>query len=94
MNLFGIVAYAENVSTRSTGEISPIMFLLPLSLIVIVGIIILSFIPSFIAYKRNHIQKTAILLLNIFLGWTFIGWVVALIWATLKDKDEPVNKIE
>ncbi|MBQ3021977.1 MAG: superinfection immunity protein [Clostridia bacterium] len=43
------------------------------------------FIPSFIANKKQHTQKTGILLLNIFLGWTFIGWVVALIWANLKD---------
>ena len=46
------------------------------------------FIPSFVAHKKQHIQKTSILLLNIFLGWTFIGWVVALIWANLKDKNK------
>ncbi len=45
------------------------------------------FIPSFVAHKKQHIQKVSILLLNIFLGWTFIGWVVALIWANLKDKN-------
>lgn len=45
---------------------------------------IIYFIPSMLAYgKRNF---TAILLLNIFLGWTFIGWVVALVWAATKDK--------
>ncbi len=96
MNLFGIVAYAESAAVAISsppGEISPIMSVLPfLPLILFVFVVL--FIPSFIAYKRNHIQKTAILLLNIFLGWTFIGWVVALIWATLKDKSKPVNKIE
>ncbi len=57
---------------------------------IIWGAIALSiyFIPTFIARKKQHIQKTSILLLNIFLGWTFIGWVVALIWANLKDKKQ------
>ena len=45
------------------------------------------FIPAFIAYKRQCLQKVSILLLNIFLGWTFIGWVIALIWANMKDKN-------
>ena len=52
------------------------------------------FIPTFIANKKQHLQKTSILILNIFLGWTFIGWVVALIWATLQDKKSNTNKIE
>ncbi|HEY0653531.1 MAG TPA: superinfection immunity protein [Chryseosolibacter sp.] len=37
------------------------------------------FAPSFIGnHKRN---AGAIWVLNIFLGWTLIGWVVALVWA-------------
>lgn len=38
-------------------------------------------IPGFVAAQRRHRDATAILLLNIFLGWTLIGWVVALVWA-------------
>lgn len=41
------------------------------------------FIPSIIA--RNKVNFNGILLLNIFLGWTLLGWVGALIWA-LTDK--------
>lgn len=41
----------------------------------------LYFIPSFIAFRRNHQNRIAILLLNIFLGFTGLGWVGALIWA-------------
>jgi nucleoside permease NupC len=43
------------------------------------------FIPTFAAGYLNHRQFTGILILNILLGWTFIGWVAALIWAVLKD---------
>jgi hypothetical protein len=44
-------------------------------------ILSLYFIPSIIASARKSSSATAIILLNLFLGWTVIGWVVALIWA-------------
>ena len=34
--------------------------------------------PSIIALLRGHHQTGPILLINVFLGWTIIGWVVAL----------------
>ena len=40
---------------------------------------VIYFIPTMVGW--NHRNVTAIILLNIFLGWTFIGWVVALVWA-------------
>ncbi len=39
------------------------------------------FIPTIIAIVRNAKQKLGIILLNIFAGWTLIGWVIALIWS-------------
>jgi len=45
--------------------------------------------PSFVASARNHQNMTPILILNLFLGWTFLGWVAALVWAFTKvDKKE------
>ena len=55
----------------------------------IVGCIIflvVYFIPTFVGFSRNKYNKTAIFLLNFFLGWSLIGWVVALVWAVSKDK--------
>ncbi|MGI9459302.1 MAG: superinfection immunity protein, partial [Pirellulales bacterium] len=43
------------------------------------------FVPSYIAFKKQKLQKTAIVVLNVFLGWTFLGWVVALVWACMED---------
>ena len=43
--------------------------------------LILYFIPSLIALFRMRKNTGAIFALNLFLGWTFIGWVFALVWA-------------
>lgn len=39
------------------------------------------FLPAFVASQRNHRNAGAIFILNLFLGWTFLGWVIALIWS-------------
>lgn len=39
------------------------------------------FLPAFIAWRRDHPSGPAIVLLNLFLGWTFLGWVAALVWS-------------
>ncbi len=49
------------------------------------------FLPFLIALIRNHIDSTAIFVLNLFLGWTFFGWVVALVWAVKKFNSNPKN---
>lgn len=43
------------------------------------------FIPTTVAIIKKKTDTTAIVMLNLFLGWTFIGWVVALVWATRQD---------
>lgn len=42
------------------------------------------FLPTIIALARRRNNTLAIFLLNFFLGWTFVGWVVALVWS-VKD---------
>jgi hypothetical protein len=53
------------------------------AIIVIVAFII-HFMPSFIAFSRDHANKIAILIINLLLGWTVIGWVILMVWATRK----------
>lgn len=43
------------------------------------------FLPFAIAFYKKRINTGAIFALNLFLGWSLIGWVVALVWA-LKDE--------
>jgi T4 superinfection immunity protein len=37
--------------------------------------------PAIIASARGHRNSGAIWALNILLGWSFIGWVAAFVWA-------------
>ena len=46
---------------------------------------VLYFLPSILAFARNKRDTTSIVLLNFFLGWTAIGWVIALVWALKQD---------
>ena len=48
--------------------------------------IVIHFLPWLIALGRNHPNTMAIFCLNLFLGWTLIGWVGALIWSVLRQK--------
>jgi Superinfection immunity protein len=52
-----------------------------LSFLVMVLLSAAYFIPSVVAFLRAHRSKVAILTLNILLGWSVIGWIVALVWA-------------
>lgn len=45
-------------------------------------------LPSIVAFCRHHQNSPAILILNLLLGWTGIGWVVALVWASTKVETE------
>lgn len=37
--------------------------------------------PSAIAVARGHPHRGALIALNLFLGWTILGWLGAFIWA-------------
>jgi hypothetical protein len=39
------------------------------------------FIPALVAWVRQHYNAPAIIILNLLLGWTGLGWAVALVWA-------------
>ena len=45
----------------------------------------LYFLPAIVAIRSGKKNQGAILILNLFLGWTVLGWVIALVWAVSKD---------
>lgn len=50
-------------------------------LLFIALLIAVYFLPAIVAYKRGHKNRHAIMATNIFLGWIFLGWIVAMIWS-------------
>jgi uncharacterized membrane protein len=44
-------------------------------------VLIVYFLPTVIAAFRRHPYVLAIFLIDLLLGWTFIGWLGALVWA-------------
>lgn len=69
--------------TEKDPVVSVAMTLLVFGAISAVGFV-LYFLPSIFAWRKENFA--AILMLNILLGWTFIGWVVAFVWALTKDR--------
>jgi hypothetical protein len=53
------------------------LFLLPFGAI--------HFLPTIVALLRHSRHTLAIFFVNLFLGWTVIGWVVAMIWAVTSE---------
>lgn len=47
------------------------------------------FLPVIIASVRNMRNAVAISVLTVVAGWTFAGWVVALVWACMDKPPEP-----
>lgn len=71
-----------------------IAFIGSLSIFGILLFAVLYFLPTVIAYKMKHPNLVLIALINIVLGWTFLGWIGALVWSVvpqqkLKASSEP-----
>jgi drug/metabolite transporter (DMT)-like permease len=50
-------------------------------LIFLILMILGYFLPTIIARTRGHPNSAPIGILNFFLGWSFLFWLVALIWS-------------
>jgi hypothetical protein len=59
--------------------------------ILLIGIIFspVYFVPSIVAAVRKTKSLVAIIVLNLFVGWTFFGWVGSLVWALVAEKKSP-----
>ena len=61
-------------------------------IVVIVGLVFY-FLPAFIASSRGHHNSGALFVANLLTGWTFIGWVVCLVWSLTNQKEDKVITI-
>jgi hypothetical protein len=44
-------------------------------------ILLLYFLPALWAVKRGHHNAGSIFIINLFLGWTVLAWIVCLAWS-------------
>src|SRR6266481_3822734 len=54
-------------------------------------LVVLYFLPAIIG--RDKSDATGIFLLNLFLGWTLVGWVAAFIWAIASGRPHYVRYV-
>jgi len=43
--------------------------------------VLIYFLPTIVALSRGHLSALAIFFLNLLLGWTLIGWLIAFVWS-------------
>jgi hypothetical protein len=55
-----------------------------------VGVLLLYFLPALVAILRGHHSWPAIAILDLLLGWSVIGWIIALIWSLTGVRRETV----
>ena len=60
-------------------------------IIFLVLFIVLYFLPTIVASHRKHLSVNSIFVLNLFLGWSVIFWVISLVWAL---KNEPKKSLQ
>ena len=51
------------------------------------------FVPTFVANDQNPGMRDSVFIVNLFFGWTAIGWVVAFAMAALPPKHETQARI-
>lgn len=49
--------------------------------IALVVLLVPYFIPTVVAISRDHPSKGGIIVVNVLLGWTILGWIVSLAWS-------------
>ncbi|MCL9804779.1 superinfection immunity protein [Flavobacterium amniphilum] len=61
--------------------------------IVLFLLLLVYFLPTAITLNRKKTGTATIIVLNLFLGWTVVGWVIAFIWACSNGKQVPLITI-
>jgi predicted membrane channel-forming protein YqfA (hemolysin III family) len=52
-----------------------------ISMLFFIALPALYLLPTYEAWSKQHPNLTSIALVNIFLGWSVVGWVGAMVWA-------------
>jgi hypothetical protein len=72
-----------------TGSAAPVVGSLALTVGAVV-VLATYFLPTLIAFQRDPPHKGSVLVINLFFGWTLLGWVVSLAMACRSIPATPV----
>lgn len=81
-----MLSVAADSSRISDGSAMGFMWL---SILMVVVMVALYFAPTIIAIIRKHHNVMPVALVNTLLGWTVVGWVVALVWSFSSPPSSP-----
>ena len=56
-------------------------------------LLVVYFVPAIVAFARRATDAGFIFLVNLLLGWTFLGWIGVLVWACINPSVTDQNKI-
>ncbi|WP_296230409.1 superinfection immunity protein [Pseudomonas sp. UBA4617] len=82
-----LAAYSFGMGTIPANELNAFGKLVVFS--GLISVPLLYMLPTIEAKLRGHTNIASIALFNLFLGWSLIGWVVALVWAFKKPETAP-----
>jgi hypothetical protein len=57
-------------------------------LLILIAGLVLYFLPSIVSAAGSHSSTLEILLVNLFLGWTIVGWAACLVWSLFKPRNQ------
>jgi Superinfection immunity protein len=72
---------SSNVTKPSPSKPSSIFAGSPAELFICIFVLPIYFAPSVIAIRRGHPNVAPIVVINVLLGWTLVGYVAALAWS-------------
>jgi cytochrome c biogenesis protein CcdA len=72
-----------------SGDAAAGLFILLLFLVLGLVGFCLYIMPTIVAFTRKHRQRVPILVINFFLGWSVVAWVLTLAWSLSNDVETP-----
>jgi len=92
----GILGVAQMIAAAGgLPEDVPVVIIARLAWVVLLLMLAAAyFVPILVAISRGHPNAAPIAVLNVLLGWTFLGWVAALVWSLTAIERRPASYAE
>ncbi|MDD4616988.1 MAG: superinfection immunity protein [Alphaproteobacteria bacterium] len=80
---FLVLLLAMTIAGKLLGGV----FIIASGMALFVFLVGLYFLPAFLAIDRDHPNTLSIIIINLFFGWTAVGWIICLVWALLGKRN-------